>query len=261
MALYFQSVCSSSSGNCLALWSDTTKLLIDCGLSSMKRTRQALTTLFDDPTQIDSVLITHTHGDHISYYPLKVLEAYGLSIHLHDDSIDQLREKHFNGYGFKDLKIVPFKREFVVGDFRIRPFEVAHNPWYPTYGYQILCQDKKIVIATDFLDWSGVFDHFVDADFIFVESNHDLALLRKYYNPNSRFHLPNPDTAELLVNLNRESRKVPQMVMLGHLSSQRNEPEIALRETRQAFETAGIQMAFELRAAPLKEMGQAVRIG
>ena len=91
MALYFQSICSSSSGNCLALWSDTTRLLIDCGLSSMKRTRTALTTVFDDPTQIDSVLITHTHGDHISYYPLRVLEAYGLSVRLHDDCLKKCR--------------------------------------------------------------------------------------------------------------------------------------------------------------------------
>lgn len=261
MALYFQTICSSSSGNCLALWTDSTRILIDCGLSSMKRTRAALTTVFGDPTQIDSVLITHTHSDHISYYPLRVLHEYGLRLRLHEDCLDQLKGKHFNGYGFGDLDITPYKhRAFTVGNLKIKPFEVMHNPAYPTYGYQVFYRDTKIVIATDFLEWAGVFDAFVDADFIFVESNHDLELLRQYYNPNSRFHMPNPDTAELLVNACKESRVAPSRIMLGHLSSQRNEPALALAQTRQALDAAGVAMDFELTAAPLREMGRPVRI-
>jgi phosphoribosyl 1,2-cyclic phosphodiesterase len=110
------------------------------------------------------------------------------------------------------------------------------------------------------MDWSSVFEYFVDADFIFVESNHDLELLEMYYNPNSQFHMPNPDTAELLVNVRKESRKAPQMVMLGHLSSQRNEPKIALQETQHAFRDAGIRMDFDLSAAPLREAGGIIRI-
>ena len=261
MPVSFQSIRSSSSGNCLALWSDTTRLVIDCGLSSMKRTRQALASVFADPTTIDSVLLTHMHGDHISYYPLRVLQDYGLTVRLHDDCVDQLKGKHFNGYGFSGLKLRPFKKKvFTVGDFRIKPFEVAHNPYYPTYGYQIQCQDIKMVFVTDFLDWQDVFDYFIDADFIFVESNHDLELLRQYFNPNSQYHMPNPDTAELLVNARKESRKAPQMVMLGHLSDQRNDAKIALKETRNTFIEAGIQLDFELTAAPLKYAGYVVHI-
>ena len=75
MTINFQSVCSSSLGNCLDLWSDTTKLLIDCGLSSMKQARRDLTIVFNDPTQIDTVLLTHMHGDHISYHVSKATAA------------------------------------------------------------------------------------------------------------------------------------------------------------------------------------------
>ncbi len=259
--MQFQSICSSSAGNSVALWSDNTKLLIDCGLSSMKRTRAALSAVFGDPGSVDSVLITHAHSDHVSYYPLRVLDEYGLCVRMHEDCVDQVRGKHFKDYGFDGLTIEPFtKKDFIVGDFCVKPFEVSHNPYYPTYGYEILWQEKKVVIVTDFSRWDEVFEHFVDADFIFVESNHDLELLDMYYNPNSAYHMPNPDTAELLVNVRRQSKKAPGGVMLGHLSSQRNEIDIALAETTTAFETAGVEMDFSLMAAPLKEPGNAIRI-
>jgi len=261
MSVYFQSIISSSSGNCLALWSDTTKLLIDCGLSSMKRTRQVLTTLFKDPAHLDSVLLTHTHGDHISYYPLRVLEEYGHTIRLHDDNIDQLKDKHFNGYGFKNLKVKPFKnRKFIVGDFSIKPFEVAHNPYYPTYGFQIFYKDKKIVVVTDFCEWEDIFDNFLDADFIFVESNHDLELLERYPNSNSDFHMPNPNTGNLLFNVVSESRKKPKTVILGHISSQRNERDLAFIETMDVFKQSGGKVDFDLLTAPLRESGEVVKI-
>ena len=227
----------------------------------MKRTRAALSAVFGDLGSIDSVLITHAHSDHVSYYPLRVLDEYGLSVHMHDDCVDQVKGKHFKEYGFNGLDIKPFKKEeFIIGDFCVKPFEVAHNPYYPTYGYEILWQDKKVVIATDFSRWDQVFDRFVDADFIFVESNHDLELLDMYYNPNSEFHMPNPDTADLLIHVARQSKKPPQAVMLGHLSSQRNNIDIALAETNTAFDEANLEMGFSLIAAPLKNLGTPVKI-
>lgn len=261
MAVFFQSVCSSSAGNCLGVWSDSTRLLIDCGLSSMKRTRLSLTDLYGDPTQIDAVLLTHTHSDHISYYPLRVLDEYALNIHLHETCIDQLVDKHFKGYAFKQLTLKSFADDaFTVGNFNIQPFEVAHNPYYPTFGYRMECEGKVIVIATDFLDWQGVFEYFLDADFIFVESNHDLELLRQYYNPNSRYHLPNPNTGQMLVNIRKESQKAPQQVILGHLSDQRNEPAIALDEISRAFEKAGVPIDFKLDVAPLRRPAEVISL-
>jgi phosphoribosyl 1,2-cyclic phosphodiesterase len=252
MAVYFQSVCSSSSGNCLTLWTEKTRLVIDCGLGSMKKTRAALESM--GGPSVDAVLLSHVHTDHIGYYPLRALEQCQRPVYLHEDCVEQLKDRHFRDYGFKELKTKPFSRHsFIVGDFLIKPFSVPHMPGVPTFGFELHVQDKKLIIATDFLKWSGVFEHFVDADFIFVESNHDLKLLERYYNPNSQFHMPNPQTAELLVNVQRHSRRTIQTVMLGHISSQRNEAGIALKETRNAFSRANLPMTFELLAAPLKE--------
>lgn len=261
MSLYFQSLCSGSGGNCLTVWSDTTRLVIDCGLSSMKRTRQTLTAL-TAASPIDGVLLTHIHSDHISYYPLRTLEEMELPVHLCQDCAGQLKDKHFNGYGFSKLKLHPHKnRAFTVGDFRIRPFELAHHPAYPTSGYVISAGEHKIVIATDFYDWENAVEHFIDADLVFVESNHDLELLRKYFNPNSRYHLPNPKTAELLTTVCSESRRQPKTVILGHLSSQRNTPKLAIRETTEFFHQAGLKLDFNLLTAPPAQAGPVVNVG
>lgn len=261
MSLHFQSVCSSSSGNCLALWTENTRILIDCGLSSMKRTRQALTAVFGDPSTIDAVLLTHTHSDHISYYPLRVLDEYGHTVHIHDDNVDLLEEKHFKDYGFEGLNIETFEDgEFTIKDLLIKPFEVSHNPAYPTFGFQVFYQDKKIVIATDFCTAADIFENFLDADFIFVESNHDLDLLEQYFNPNSYYHMPNTFTADLLVNIVNQSKNKPQTVILGHISSQRNKPELALGETIDAFQKADKEIDFELMAAPLRESSKIIQI-
>ena len=261
MPLHFKSLCSSSSGNCLLLWTDRTRILIDCGLGSMKKTRQMLTKHLGNSKDLDAVIISHNHSDHISYYPLRVLEELGMTIRIHENCVEQLKDKHFGGYGFGSLKLKPFgDASFTAGDLSIQPFEVPHNPYFFTCGFVITYMNKKAVIATDFNSWQGSLEYFTDSDFIFVESNHDLELLRLYYNPNSRFHLPNLKTGQMLCEIRSKSRKPPKTVMLGHLSSQRNEPHIALAETRKAFGEAGMILDFELSAAPRLEPSAEVKI-
>ena len=55
MPLHFRSLRSSSSGNCLLVWTDHTRVLIDCGLGSMKRTRQVLMDNLGDQLDIDAL--------------------------------------------------------------------------------------------------------------------------------------------------------------------------------------------------------------
>ena len=237
----------------------------------MQRTRQALRSLgveekalqnyADNFFQDTAVLITHNHSDHISYYPLRVMQDCGLDVYVHSDNIDQLKCIHFNGDKFTRLKIRPFKnKKFQIADMTIKPFEVVHNPYFPTYGFEIYCEDKKAVFVTDFCEWENIFSHFIDADFIFVESNHDPKLLQLYYNPNSLYHMPNPETGNLLVNCFKESKKKPQFVCLGHISSRRNKPSIAINETKRSFRKAGSEINFELLAAPLREAAELITI-
>jgi phosphoribosyl 1,2-cyclic phosphodiesterase len=232
----------------------------------MKQTRAILNENLGDLEDVDAVIISHLHGDHVRYYPLRVLEEYGLAVKVHRNCLEHLKTKHFNGYGFKSLRLEPFgDGEFEIGDMVIEPFEVPHHPGYLTYGFVIRYQQEKkwtkAVLVTDFNNGRGVVRHFKDADFIFVESNHDLELLGMYFNPNSLYHMSNPNTAELLCLARKQSKKAPQAVMLGHISSQRNEIKIALNETRGVFQKNGLKLDFDLYAAPLYNSSQVVKLG
>ena len=261
MPLHFKSLRSSSSGNCLLVWTDRTRVLIDCGLGSMKKTREVLTKNLGDRLDIDGAVVSHMHTDHIGYYSLRVLDSLGVKVRVHESCLSQLKDKHFNGRGFNSLRLRPFADSgFKIGELNFQAFEVSHNPRYPTYGFVIKYGSSKMVIATDFNEWDGLLEHFVDSDFIFVESNHDLDLLARHFNPNSRFHMPNPKTARLLCTARKHSRRPPQGVMLGHLSSIRNRPDIALKEAESSFENCGAAWDFPLLAAPRLEASGVVEV-
>jgi hypothetical protein len=147
-----------------------------------------------------------------------------------------------------------------VGDLTFKAFEVQHNPFFPTFGFVVKYKNAKAVIVADFNDWEDVSGYFIDSDFVFVESNHDLELLWQNYNPNSQFHMPNPETGKLLCHMRSNSKKPPRAVVLGHLSLIRNEPQIALKEIEYRFREEGIELDFHLLAAPGLIASEVLRI-
>ena len=59
------SIASGSSGNCIYVGSDATHLLVDTGISC-KRMVEGVESLGIAPSELDGILITHEHSDHIS---------------------------------------------------------------------------------------------------------------------------------------------------------------------------------------------------
>ena len=59
------SIASGSSGNCIYVGGDHTRLLIDTGLSK-KRILNGLAGIDVGPDELDGILITHEHADHVS---------------------------------------------------------------------------------------------------------------------------------------------------------------------------------------------------
>jgi phosphoribosyl 1,2-cyclic phosphodiesterase len=266
MTVFFRSLCSSSSGNCLKLWTEETTILIDCGIKAQYRCHELLDRHVDDPGRLGAVLVTHSHGDHIGYPALRALADRGVCLRAHTQVLRQLEERLAlrKLYGERNLK--PFEEGmFRIGPFQIQPVPLPHSPGIPTFGFVIWHGEgrgrRKIVVGTDFHDRRAILPHLLDADFMFVEANHDLELLRLYPNPNSAYHMSNPSTAGLLYSAVSMSKKPPQAIMLGHLSEQRNEKTLARAALRDVFRRNRRDVDFALHTAPLYEPSRMVEIG
>jgi phosphoribosyl 1,2-cyclic phosphodiesterase len=265
MGLYFKSLVSSSKANCVAIWTDNTCILFDAGFTSMRKMKNEISAHLGSTDRVDAVLVSHIHADHISHYPLKVIENLSYELHVSETSVDLLKQRFFKRHGFGNLKLNTFGNEaFVIGDFVIEPFEIEHNPILRTFGFSLTCQtdsgEKKITLATDLCETNSCKKYFVDSDFIFLESNHDLEMLARDPNPNSDYHLNNPDSAKFLCDVVASSSNKPQHVVLGHLSEKRNLPKIAMREVHDAFAQAGVSLDFNLRTAEPRGNSPVIKI-
>ena len=113
----FCPLASGSKGNCLYFGSDEVKILIDAGLS-LKATQSKLSEIGVSMEEIDAILITHEHGDHIA--GLKpMISKYSIPVFANQetakgilDSVDlKLRFKIFSTgepFEFRDLEVLPF---------------------------------------------------------------------------------------------------------------------------------------------------------
>ncbi|MCF7956506.1 MAG: MBL fold metallo-hydrolase, partial [Phycisphaerae bacterium] len=65
-----------------------TNLLVDCGFRSQKGCKVALEGALGEISNIDAVIVTHNHSDHITYSALKVLEKNNVPVFVFDGSKD-----------------------------------------------------------------------------------------------------------------------------------------------------------------------------
>jgi L-ascorbate metabolism protein UlaG (beta-lactamase superfamily) len=265
MAITFKTIQSSSSGNCILIQTEQTSLLVDCGFRSQKGCKEALADALGEISNIDAVIVTHNHGDHISYSSLKVLEKENVPVYVFDGSRDQLKRKHYKGYSFTALDLRSFSAgSFEINDLTIEAIEIPHQPDLPTFAFAISYKGQdathKILVAADFSDGAALTDHLADADLIYIEANHCLDLLRIFPNFNSIYHMNNPATAKLLAETLGKRKTPPQAVILGHLSNQRNEPEKAIDEIKKAFKQSGHKINFPIQVAPKFDPSKEIKI-
>lgn len=227
--LKFCSLYSGSSGNSLFVESDNTKLLIDCGTSA-KKIETALDSINVDISEIDAILVTHEHTDHIQGLGT-VSKKYNIPVFANGETWNSMQAQK-DKISSKNQKIFENDIEFQIGNLQIFPFSTPHDAANPC-GFNIYNGDKKISIATDLghID-EKLFNNLQHSSFILLEANYDPEVLKvsKYpyllkqriAGPNG--HLSNSTAGKTISALFQKNLKE---VMLGHLSKENNFPELA----------------------------------
>jgi len=220
---------SGSSGNAIYVESAKTKLLIDCGLTG-KKTAELLSQIDRDPYDLDAILVSHEHSDHIKGVGI-MSRKYDLDIYANEktwqamnNKIGKVKTEHKYLFNVEEQK--------TIGDIDILSFGISHDAVDPQF-YAFEKNKKQFVILTDTGYVSDrMRDGLKNADAYLIESNHDTSLLRmgKYPWPlkqrilSDKGHLSNEEGALALVDLIGDKTK---RIYLGHLSKENNMKEIA----------------------------------
>ena len=230
------SIASGSSGNCIYIGSDKTHILVDAGISN-KRIQQGLNDIGLKGGDVDGILITHEHSDHIK--GLGVLaRKYQVPIYATRETLDELRSKSSLGdYDRELLHPVCPDVDFVVGDLTVKPFSIDHDAANPV-AYRVQCGERSVAVATDMGHYDQyIIDHLRDLDALLLESNHDVRMLESgpypYYLKRrilgDHGHLSNENAGRLLNCILHDRMK---KILLGHLSKENNYAELAYETVR-----------------------------
>ena len=255
--LRFATLYSGSSGNCCAVISPSARILIDLG-GSCKKTVEGLRELGVDPKQLDGVLITHEHIDHIAGCRV-FLGRYDVPVFATEQTRRYLLEK---GHVTPMQRFGELKGCFTIGDISVTPFATDHDS-LSCRGFRLECGDSSIAVATDLGRMTeDVYAHLKGCTAVALESNYDLFRLRhgRYDRAlqdriaSSRGHLSNDDCAGTVARLAMDGTR---KVMLMHLSEENNDPALALTRCYGELEDRGLEeLGVEVCAAPRHSLSE-----
>lgn len=245
----FSTLYSGSSGNSAVIEEDGKYLLIDMG-KSCRMTNNSLKELGLDVADLQGILVTHEHIDHIS--GLKVfLKKSLVPVYSSGATLDVLTVKDQVPVSANLQEIG--KTQQSVGDFGVTAFSTSHDAM-DCHGYRIVTpKGKTMCIATDL----GYVSHEVHtamsgADLVALESNYDPSMLQNGAYPYSlkmriagkRGHLSNQECAGKIVELAKQGC---DKFWLCHLSYQNNTPFAAKQTVANRLEQVGIEMGEDVQ--------------
>ncbi len=227
--LKFTSLYSGSSGNCLFVETENTKILIDAGVS-LKKIEKGLENFDVLPSNLDAVIVTHEHTDHIQSLG-NLSKKFDIPVFATPKTFDAM-PKQTEKITDKNKNNINIDEKFSIGDIEILPFKIPHDAADPC-GFTLFSNNKKISIATDVGHMTNdILKHIDGSEFILLEANYDSNVLKytKYpFKLKERIagpsgHLSNKAAGQTINYLINSGLK---KAVLGHLSKESNFPELA----------------------------------
>jgi phosphoribosyl 1,2-cyclic phosphodiesterase len=230
---------SGSAGNTAVVRTGGTTILVDAGLSARK-TLHRLALAGVDPAEIVAVLLTHEHGDHAGGLPV-LLQSLRCPVFATRLTADGVRDSHPR-CAEAQWKIFATGSGFGIGDLTVQAFSVPHDAADPV-GFTFRASGRSLAVVTDLGHVNqSVAHHIAGVECLFVEANHDEALLqadtRRPFSTKQRIlsahgHLSNRAAADLVRQCAGPSLR---RVVLGHLSRDCNEPSLAMAAVAAALD-------------------------
>lgn len=222
----FASLGSGSKGNATVVEAGATRVLVDCGFSCAEAEKR-LARLSLSPADLDAILVTHEHSDHIAGVA-RLSRRHGLSVWMTAGTEAEHRGGELAGY-----RCINSHSAFRIGALEVQPFPVPHDAREPC---QFVFSDgrSRLGLLTDI---GSATLHCLQAldnlDALILECNHDPGLLASGpYPPSLKQrvggpygHLSNQQAADIIKNINTDRL---QHLVAAHISEKNNRPELAL---------------------------------
>lgn len=222
----FASLGSGSKGNATLVEAGATRVLVDCGFSCAEAEKR-LARLSLSPGDLDAILVTHEHSDHIAGVA-RLSRRFGLPVWMTAGTEAVHKGGELAGY-----HCINSHRALRIGDLQVQPFPVPHDAREPC---QFVFSDgrRRLGLLTDV---GSITSHILQAldalDALILECNHDADMLAAGpYPPSLKQrvggpygHLSNHQAADIIKNISTERL---QHMVAAHISEKNNQAGLAL---------------------------------
>lgn len=209
-------------------------MLVDAGLSR-KEIVSRLEAIGECPESLDAVLVTHEHGDHVCGL-IPLLKKYQLPVYMSWLTSPTIQWGDYE----PRLELFMAGERFRIGDLEVDTFTIPHDAVDPV-GFCIQADGARVGVVTD-LGYmpDSVRIHLRGVEFLLLESNHDLDMLKVGPYPWSvkqrvmgrNGHLSNDMVSQFILDGMDGCLKT---LVLGHLSEHNNHPAIVHMSAMQAL--------------------------
>ena len=244
----FSILASGSKGNATYINVGGRRILIDVGIT-FKDLENRLNDIGVSIYSIDTLLITHSHSDHIKGL-LNFYKKVNPKIYMSDKTYSEL--------DLLDIDYIPITNEFNIDDINIKTIILSHD--VACYGYIITYKDNSLVYITDtgYINEKYI-DLLKNKNIYIFESNHDIEMNLKSRKPmkyrmrvvSDVGHLSNNQAAYYLKKIVGNNTK---HVFLAHLSEEDNDPMLALNTVKDSIEGIDVRLTYQKKAIDIVEV-------